>query len=255
MSDYFKIESFFIEQYDRGGLGSKASAVIKLGEKVIRETNLEGIHPGTVIGNTIVQLHKSFSVDLDLKQLAYGTTRTVYRIDDDHILKLAKNYQGLTSNQTEMASQKGSYFYRYTPKVFYISPNGYFIISESVNTINDSDFPKWLQAIDIPDWMKDPEVFELVMFVLYRANQSPEESSDFLLSELKEELEELLDEVLSDEQVLEMSKEILESNFVLELLRLMSSSDSFSFSRTMNDILPQNVGFNYEGLPVILDHG
>lgn len=250
MIDKFNIESLFTEQYNRGGLGSKATAVIKLGENVINETNIDGMSPMEAMNNILIELIELFSGVLNLEELGYGTTRKVYRIDSDHILKVAKNQQGLISNQTEMASQKGSYFYRYTPKVFYISPSGYFIISESVNTITSDDFPDWVAALDISDWMKDPEVFEIVLFCLSAKN-----SEEFLKNDLKSELEELWDEELSDEEFNQMYVEIFDSNFILELLRLMSSSDQFSFSRTINDILPQNVGFNYEGKPVILDHG
>lgn len=254
MSENFKIESFFInEQFDRGGFGSKVQAIIKASNKRIEEVNdyLEESNISdsyTVIETLISGLQILYERDLDLKRIGKGTRRYVYRIDDDHILKLAHNINGLTSNQTEAQSQGFESFFNYIPKVFYSGPDFLYQIQESVNTVNSmSEFSDWLYEIGVPDWLCDPEIFDDFVLFLYNV-KGKENNQERLVDKIIDEFE------VDKEEAIEMSVELMESPFIRELAKL-AFSDNKNYLRIIADISPSNVGFNYEGKPVILDHG
>lgn len=67
-----------------------------------------------------------------------GSSRTVFQISDEKVLKLAKNAKGIAQNETE--AEPGKRLYNVFPKIFYVDDNYSFIISEYVLPCKKEDF-------------------------------------------------------------------------------------------------------------------
>lgn len=67
-----------------------------------------------------------------------GSSRTVFQISDEKVLKLAKNAKGIAQNKTE--AEPGKRHYNVFPKIFYVDDNYSFIISEYVLPCKKEDF-------------------------------------------------------------------------------------------------------------------
>lgn len=73
-------------------------------------------------------------------KLGEGTSRIVYQLDDNNIIKIAKNIQGLQQNEYEyLAYQKFNQF-NVLRKISYIDLNKNYLIGENINTISIKQF-------------------------------------------------------------------------------------------------------------------
>ncbi len=73
-------------------------------------------------------------------KLGEGTTRIVYQLDDNNIIKIAKNIHGLQQNEYEyLAYQKFNQF-NALRKIYYMDLNKNYLIGENINTINIKQF-------------------------------------------------------------------------------------------------------------------
>lgn len=73
-----------------------------------------------------------------LQKLGSGSSRAVYRVDDEKVLKVAKNAKGLAQNQAE--SDWGLQNYSITAKTFDRDEDGIFIEMELARPARKSDF-------------------------------------------------------------------------------------------------------------------
>ena len=85
-----------------------------------------------------------------LQKLAQGSSRIVYKIDDEKVLKLAKNDKGIAQNGTEISWGNDSYFGSVLAKVFDSDDRDLWVEMELARKINKSEFKK-LTGFDIYD--------------------------------------------------------------------------------------------------------
>lgn len=83
-----------------------------------------------------------------LKKLSSGSSRVVYQVDDEKVLKIAKNKKGLAQNETEADWSKDAY--DVTAKVFETSPDFFWVEMELAKKLTPTRF-KQLTNISIPD--------------------------------------------------------------------------------------------------------
>lgn len=76
----------------------------------------------------------------NLKRLGSGSSRIVYQIDKDKVLKLAKNKKGVEQNETEIDRGSGSYFSSILAQVFDSHPDGLWVEMELARKINAGEF-------------------------------------------------------------------------------------------------------------------
>ena len=87
----------------------------------------------------------SFSKRIDycehrLQRISSGSSRIVYKIDEDKCLKLAKNKKGISQNENEI--EHGQSNYEIFAKVFDSDENGLWLEMELAKKCNPSDFKK-----------------------------------------------------------------------------------------------------------------
>jgi mRNA-degrading endonuclease RelE of RelBE toxin-antitoxin system len=83
-----------------------------------------------------------------LKKLSSGSSRVVYQVDDEKVLKIAKNKKGLAQNETEADWSKDAY--DVTAKVFENSPEYFWVEMEFAKKLTPTRF-KQLTGISIQD--------------------------------------------------------------------------------------------------------
>lgn len=76
----------------------------------------------------------------NLKKIGQGSSRVVYQIDKNKVLKLAKNKKGIAQNETEIDRGSGSYFSSILAQVFDSHPDGLWVEMESAIPINKYEF-------------------------------------------------------------------------------------------------------------------
>jgi hypothetical protein len=76
----------------------------------------------------------------NLKRLAAGSSRIVYQIDDEKVLKLAKNGKGIAQNDTEIDRGSGSYFSDILAQVYDYDADGLWVEMELARKINAGEF-------------------------------------------------------------------------------------------------------------------
>jgi hypothetical protein len=77
-----------------------------------------------------------------LEKIATGSARTVYRVDDDKVLKVAKNAKGLAQNKAE--ADWGTQHYEICAKKFETSEFGHFVEMELARRVTATKFKKIL---------------------------------------------------------------------------------------------------------------
>ena len=77
-----------------------------------------------------------------LTRISSGSSRIVYKIDDEMVLKLAKNTKGLLQNETEYDLSNNLYVGSIVTKVYDIHPEYYWIESELARKLTKSEFNK-----------------------------------------------------------------------------------------------------------------
>lgn len=86
--------------------------------------------------------------DQTLERLGSGSARIVYKIDDEKILKLAKNPKGLSQNREECGLGQDNYFNDVVTRVYDCHTDNLWIISEFARKITPAKF-RQLVGIDI----------------------------------------------------------------------------------------------------------
>lgn len=86
----------------------------------------------------------------NLKRLGSGSSRAVYQIDDNKVLKLAMNKKGIAQNDTEIDRGSGDYFSSILAHVFDSHPDGLWVEMELAIPINKYEFRR-LTEFDISD--------------------------------------------------------------------------------------------------------
>jgi hypothetical protein len=81
-----------------------------------------------------------------LKKLSSGSARVVYQIDDEKVLKIAKNKKGLAQNESEADWSKEAY--EVTAKVFNFSPEYFWVEMEFAKKLKPTRF-KQLTGLSI----------------------------------------------------------------------------------------------------------
>ena len=77
----------------------------------------------------------------NLKRLNSGSSRIAYQIDDNKVLKLAKNKKGIEQNETEIdRGASGSYFSSILAQIFDSHPDGLWVEMELARKINPGEF-------------------------------------------------------------------------------------------------------------------
>jgi len=77
-----------------------------------------------------------------LEKIGAGSSRIVYRIDDTHVLKLAKNDKGLAQNSVEGDFSMHQYYSEFIPELIEVDDDYLWIIKERVNKITKKEFEK-----------------------------------------------------------------------------------------------------------------
>lgn len=83
-----------------------------------------------------------------LQKLASGSARVVYKVDDDKVLKIAKNKKGLAQNQVE--AQGYLQQYEIVAKIFDTDDDDYWIEMEYAKKITPSNF-RDLTGVDLKE--------------------------------------------------------------------------------------------------------
>lgn len=77
------------------------------------------------------------------KPIGSGSARVVYRVDNNKVLKLAKNKKGIAQNEVEIYWGGDSYYYEILADVFdYDTENNYWVEMELASSVKTSDFKK-----------------------------------------------------------------------------------------------------------------
>ena len=85
-----------------------------------------------------------------LQKIAAGSSRIVYKIDDEKVLKLAKNDKGIAQNETEIQWGNDYYFGSILARTFDSDDNGLWVEMELARKVTKSEFKK-LTGFDISD--------------------------------------------------------------------------------------------------------
>lgn len=75
-----------------------------------------------------------------LPRLGAGSSRVVFKVDDDKVLKLAKNRKGIAQNLAEIDVLTDGYSYAILPDVFDYDENGLFLECEICRKATEKDF-------------------------------------------------------------------------------------------------------------------
>lgn len=94
-----------------------------------------------------------------LQKIAAGSSRVVYKIDDEKVLKLAKNNKGIAQNGTEISWGNDSYFGDILAKTFDYDDNDLWVEMELARKINKYEF-KRLTGFNIEDVNTYLRIFE-----------------------------------------------------------------------------------------------
>lgn len=76
-----------------------------------------------------------------LRKLGSGSSRTVFAVDDEKVLKVAKNRKGIAQNQEEMQDWKQRYYDCFA-KVYDASEDGIFLEMQAARKAKKSDFKR-----------------------------------------------------------------------------------------------------------------
>jgi hypothetical protein len=77
-----------------------------------------------------------------LEKLGAGSARVVYKIDDTHVLKLAKNAKGIAQNEVEGDWSMHKHYPEFVPELIEVDDDYLWIIKERINKITKGEFAK-----------------------------------------------------------------------------------------------------------------
>lgn len=83
--------------------------------------------------------------------IGLGSSRVVYQLDDEKVIKVAYNEKGTAQNKEEAESTKRVQKYSFIPRVYDYNPDGRWIISEYVLPAEKEDFEQCL-GIDLQEF-------------------------------------------------------------------------------------------------------
>lgn len=75
-----------------------------------------------------------------LPRIGAGSSRVVFKVDDDKVLKLAKNRKGIAQNLAEIDVLTDGYSYAILPDIFEYDENGLFLECEICRKATEKDF-------------------------------------------------------------------------------------------------------------------
>jgi mRNA-degrading endonuclease RelE of RelBE toxin-antitoxin system len=121
----------------------------------IQKTDLEEDYPESWNIEEFKQL-KSFNERIrycnqHLQRLSSGTSRVVYKIDDEKVLKLAKNKKGLSQNESEVDYGTEIYLESITARIFEYDENYLWVEMELARKMTAGDF-KRISGYDFKDY-------------------------------------------------------------------------------------------------------
>ena len=165
---------------------------------------------------------KDYCVNHLGKPIASGSSRLVFQIDDEKVLKLAYNSAGIAQNKEEALWDKQQY--DFIPKIFQIGKNYEWIVCEYVLPAELDDFK---HCIGI-DWIGMKDFIETV-YSLYSSANAPLRYSD-------------MDDLIDEHEILADLSDYMYKNRI----------PSGDITRIENWGLAKRNG---EAYPVLLDHG
>lgn len=120
----------------------------------IQEIELDEDYPASFDMETFKSLRshagRNRYAEEHLQKLAAGSSRIVYKIDDEKVLKLAKNDKGIAQNGTEISWGNDSYFGDILAKIFDYDDSDLWVEMELARKVTKSEFKK-LTGFDISD--------------------------------------------------------------------------------------------------------
>lgn len=126
----------------------------KLIREFLQEMELEEDYPASFDMETFKSLQshagRNRYAEEHLQKLAQGSSRIVYKIDNEKVLKLAKNNKGIAQNETEIQWGNDSYYDNILAQTFDSDDNSLWVEMELARKITKSEFKK-LTGFDIND--------------------------------------------------------------------------------------------------------
>lgn len=141
-------------------------------KNLLREntTHIEENCPFNIIENLMIEEYPSnfsmehfanltsFKARIDycqdnLQRISSGSARIVYKIDDEKVLKLARNRKGLGQNEVEIEWSKERYFSDILARVFHYEDNNLWSEMELARKVNKASFLKHVEC-DIDDMFR-----------------------------------------------------------------------------------------------------
>jgi len=135
----------FVEmEDDRNEEEKNINEVRKFVRKTLNE-NLIGEDYPTQFDMNLFKSLKTFKerieyCEANLKKIGSGSSRIVYQVDNNKVLKLAKNKKGIAQNETEIDRGSGNYFSSILAQVFDSHPDGLWVEMEKAIPINKYEF-------------------------------------------------------------------------------------------------------------------
>lgn len=169
--------------------------------KVLKESFIEEEYPASFNMEQFKAL-KAFKdrvayCEQHLQRIAAGSSRIVYKIDNEKVLKLAKNDKGLAQNETEIQWGNDSYFGSILAQTIDSHPNSLWVEMELARKISKSEF-------------RSLTGFDINQINYYLRNFEQEQKGGRGLFDLEPELEARMDE----------------DEFINELKSFMDAADS-----------------------------
>jgi len=116
-----------------------------------------------------------------LKKLASGSSRVVYQIDDEKVLKLAKNKKGLAQNETEISWGNDSYFGGILAKVYDSDESDLWVEMELARKVTPKKFMEHI-GVTIENFR---------MYLLIKSNENNGKRSGYSIDDnIREHLDE-----------------------------------------------------------------
>ncbi len=130
------------------------TSIRKIIREFIQEMELEEDYPVSFNMETFKSLGshagRNRYAQEHLQRLAAGSSRIVYKIDDEKVLKLAKNDKGIAQNGTEISWGNDSYFGDILANIFDYDDKDLWVEMELARKVTKSEFKK-LTGFDISD--------------------------------------------------------------------------------------------------------
>lgn len=115
--------------------------------------------------------------EANLKRLASGSSRIVYQIDNQKVLKLAKNEKGIAQNEAEYDVYKHSYYgEEIATQIFDIEDHSLWVESEFATKVTPNAFKQYIDGVDFKNFAHylQYKIFENQGKTRYMSAPSPE---------------------------------------------------------------------------------